>query len=174
MHCICLWPVSSYLYHHNFAAAYNLFVCSPFYTSEDNVTFINTCPCQSAWPNAENCVELDLSIRIKLDRSTTANATNHTADIYTLKHDDLVRMWIEFGRKEFADNGFQVCRRVHALPKMHMAILFHFLIVLLTVLVIVTGISRSESAKHIIFLGHHQYSGDLRIFTGPYRDLQDG
>lgn len=34
--------------------------------------------------------------------------TNQTAGIYALKHSELVQMWIEFGRIDFANNGYQV------------------------------------------------------------------
>lgn len=84
---------------------------SRFVSSADDVIFINTLPCQGAWPNAQNCAQIDLSIQLKL-KSAMKNATNQTEegdkDTYTMKHDDLVRMWLEFGRKELADHGYEV------------------------------------------------------------------
>lgn len=37
-----------------------------------------------------------------------ANQTEVEDTTYAMKHDDLVRMWKEIGRKDFADNGYQV------------------------------------------------------------------
>lgn len=92
---------------HNFLCFVNL-VCF-FFSSEENIIFNNTLPCKSGWPNAQNCVEIDLSIKLK-SKLTIVNATNQMKEeIYTMKHDELVRMWIDFGRKEFADSGYQVC-----------------------------------------------------------------
>lgn len=82
-----------------------------FSRSEDDVILINTLPCQSTWPNAQNCVEIDFSIQLN-PKSTMKTATNETQvedTTYAMKHDDLVSMWTEIGRKDFADNGYQVC-----------------------------------------------------------------
>lgn len=85
--------------------------------SEDNVTFVNNFACRTAWPNAQNCVRIDFSIRLKLlpkrtapnelNQSETADTANST-DILELSRDALIRMWIRFGREEFSDNGFKV------------------------------------------------------------------
>lgn len=97
--------------------------------SEDNVTFVNITACRTAWPNAQNCIGIDFSIRLKLlpktendskatestlNSSTTETATpmmttaTDSTEYYDVPHDQLRIIWIQFGRKEFSDNGFEV------------------------------------------------------------------
>lgn len=96
--------------------------------SEDNVTFVNISACKTAWPNAQNCVRIDFSIRLRslpnatttastqtngenqTDKPTTEadNSVDNANDEYELDREELVTMWVRFGRKEFADNGFNV------------------------------------------------------------------
>lgn len=80
------------------------------------MTLINN-TCRSDWSNAQNCAELDFSIRLNLRHSNATNHTNvsdanNTIDVIELKYNDLIRLWIEFGRNEFASNGFKVFERI--------------------------------------------------------------
>lgn len=78
---------------------------------------MNIAACQTAWPNAQNCVEIDFSIRLKLLPQTDSNQTNiasaqktmtNSTEYYNLSRNKLFSMWIKFGRSDFIDNGFKV------------------------------------------------------------------
>lgn len=142
------------------------FVHSIFVSSDDDIIFINTLPCQSAWPNAQNCVEIDLSIKLKL-KSTMKSATNQTmeVDTYMMKHEDLARMWLEFGRKELSDNGYQVCMYVRMCVQLSSIEFISF---------IIWGIFGAKYAKAIIYLGYSEFDGDLCISVGSCIDLENG
>lgn len=88
--------------------------------SEDNVTFVNISACKAAWPNAQKCVQVDFSIRLKSLSNESINGENQTdtpateadntdsTDEYEMDREQLITMWVRFGRQEFADNGFNV------------------------------------------------------------------
>ncbi|XP_055323488.1 uncharacterized protein LOC129578648 isoform X2 [Sitodiplosis mosellana] len=88
--------------------------------SEDNVTLVNITACKTSWPNAQNCVKVDFSIRLRSLPNVTTNVENQTetsateaggdtttsSNEFDMDREQLVTMWVRFGRKEFADNGF--------------------------------------------------------------------
>lgn len=93
--------------------------------SKDNVTFVNISACKTAWPNAQKCVKIDFSIRLRSMPNATTNGENQTdtpateatdndenendsSNEFEMDREELVTMWVRFGRKEFADNGFNV------------------------------------------------------------------
>lgn len=91
--------------------------------SEDNVTFVNIAGCKTAWPNAQKCVKVDFSIRLKSLASSTENSRNKintkpgtpgTTEMhdsngnFEMTRQELINMWIRFGREEFNENGFKV------------------------------------------------------------------
>lgn len=77
---------------------------------------VNVSGCEVAWPNAQKCVRIDFSIRLKsLANSTVANnngrkptALNDSSEAFELNLEALTTMWVRFGRKQFADNGYNV------------------------------------------------------------------
>ena len=97
------------------------YFCFRFF-SQDNVTLVNISACKTAWPNAQKCVKVDFSIRLRsLPNATTngenqirtlateagGNTTNSSSE-FDMHRDQLVAMWLRFGRQEFADNEFNV------------------------------------------------------------------
>lgn len=98
------------------------FICLRFF-SQDNVTLVNVSACKPAWPNAQKCIKVDISIRLRSLPNETAsgekqistsateagsNAAVNSSNEFDMHHDQLVAMWLRFGRQEFADNGFNV------------------------------------------------------------------
>lgn len=84
---------------------------------KDNVTFVNISACKTAWPNAQKCVKIDFSIRLRSLPNATTNGENQTdtpateavdKNEFEMNREELVTMWVRFGRKEFSDNGFNV------------------------------------------------------------------
>ncbi|XP_031617926.1 uncharacterized protein LOC116337470 [Contarinia nasturtii] len=74
--------------------------------SVDNVTFDNVSTCKAAWSNAQKCIEIDFSIRLKAKNDPTIKEMNDMNREFNMNRDELFQMWIEFGRQEFADNGY--------------------------------------------------------------------
>lgn len=88
--------------------------------SEDNITFVNISNCKAAWPNAQKCVKIAFSIRLKSLAKNKTTTTTDTPDIeamydstdsFEMIRSELINMWIRFGRQEFADHGFKVLKR---------------------------------------------------------------
>lgn len=86
--------------------------------SADNVTLSNIHSCQTAWPNAQNCVKMDFSVRLNAlpvaqkpsetnYRNNAGNVGNST-EMFEFNRDSLIDIWLKFGRDEFTDNGFKV------------------------------------------------------------------
>lgn len=98
-----------------------LFFCLRFF-SQDNITLVNVSACKAAWPNAQKCVKVDFSIRLRSLPNATTNAENqirtsateaggnttNSTNGFDMHREQLVAMWLRFGRQEFADNGFNV------------------------------------------------------------------
>lgn len=76
---------------------------------------MNVAACKTDWSNAQNCVEIDFSVRLKMRSKNDSKQTNSSigqitdsTKYYDLSREEMFTMWIEFGRSEFNDNGFKV------------------------------------------------------------------
>lgn len=74
---------------------------------------VNATNCRTAWPNAQNCIKVEFSARLKsLPKNENGTSTDTPAldsmDDSEMSRKELIKMWIRFGRQEFANNGFKV------------------------------------------------------------------
>lgn len=106
-----------------FAQAANKFITGEKLAIEEckieNVLFTEVLHCSSSWPNAENCIQIEVAIPLKTVTNTSAptvrnepvsieNGTDIDATPveYELTFAHLTQMWLLYGRLHFAENQF--------------------------------------------------------------------